>query len=108
MKVWVDDLRALPKGYDVHCYTVNETIKFIKEHRNEIELLDLDHDAGDFYSDGGDYIRILDWLEFEGISIPIAIHSGNIVGIRNMMRIIEKNDWIYVSHDDNFVFADGF
>lgn len=108
MKIWVDDLRELPKGYDIHLYTVDDTIAFIQEHLDEIELLDLDHDAGDYYEQGGDYIRILDWLEFEGISLPISIHSGNPVGIKNMDRIIAKNGWTYVPQDDEFMFADGF
>ena len=34
--------------------------------RYEIELIDIDHDAGDYACDGGDYIRLLDWLEETG------------------------------------------
>lgn len=59
----------------------------------EIELIDLDHDAGDFAQYGGDYIRILDWLEATGRDYPIRIHSQNPVGVQNMRRIIEKNGW---------------
>ena len=58
-----------------------------------IELIDLDHDAGDFYHDGGDFIRILDWLEETGRNYPIRIHSQNAVGVENMRRIIERNGW---------------
>lgn len=58
-----------------------------------LELIDLDHDAGDFASDGGDYIRILDWLEETGRNYPIRIHSQNPVGVANMRAIIEKNGW---------------
>lgn len=61
--------------------------------RRDIELIDLDHDAGDYAYDGGDYIRLLDWLEETGRNYPIRIHSQNVVGVANMRRIIQKNNW---------------
>ena len=59
----------------------------------EITLIDIDHDAGDFVDDGGDYIKLLDWLEETERNYPIKIHSMNVVGVANMRRIIEKNGW---------------
>jgi hypothetical protein len=56
-------------------------------------LIDLDHDAGDYASDGGDYIRLLDWLEETGRNYPIRIHSMNSVGVANMRAIIQRNNW---------------
>ena len=61
-----------------------------------IEIIDLDHDAGDFVSDGGDYIKLLDWLEETGRNYPIRIHSMNPVGVENMRRIIQRNGWTEV------------
>ena len=61
--------------------------------RREIELIDIDHDAGDYASDGGDYIKLLDWLEETGRNYPIRIHSQNPVGVANMRRIIQRNGW---------------
>ena len=110
MKIWVDDVRPAPKGY-VWCHSVLQTIRFIemvervksvgesKSHNADdivkwkIELIDIDHDAGDFAELGGDYIKILDWLEETGRRYPIHIHSMNPVGIENMRRIIRKNGW---------------
>ena len=57
------------------------------------ELISIDHDAGDYACDGGDYIRFLDWLEETGRNYPIRIHSMNPVGVANMRRIIERNGW---------------
>ena len=57
------------------------------------ELIDIDHDAGEFACDGGDYIKLLDWLEQTGRNYPIKIHSMNPVGVENMRRIIEHNGW---------------
>lgn len=59
----------------------------------KIELIDIDHDAGDYACHGGDYIKLLDWLEETGRSYPIRIHSMNPVGVANMRAIIKRNNW---------------
>ena len=61
MKIWLDDLRPAPKEY-IWCRSVNEAIRFIKSTDCEIELIDCDHDLGDYAKDGGDGIKLLDWL----------------------------------------------
>lgn len=102
MKLWIDDVRPAP-GDCFHkwawCKAVN-TAKIIIESAeksgNEIELIDLDHDAGDYTKDGGDYIKLLDWLEETGRNYPIHIHSINVVGVENMRRIIQRNRWTEV------------
>jgi hypothetical protein len=58
-----------------------------------IELIDVDHDLGDYAADGGDGVKLLDWLEETGRNYPIRIHSANAVGIANMRRIIQRNNW---------------
>ena len=106
MKLWIDDVRPAPEGY-VWCKSVNEAkeailnaeddIKYHWKHygykstRMEIQLIDIDHDAGDYGPP--DYIKILDWLEETGRSYPIRIHSMNPVGVANMRAIIRKNGW---------------
>ena len=104
MKLWVDDIRPAPEGYK-WCHSVYRVLKEIQLREQEIkdwgdiqeiepiELIDLDHDAGDYYIYGGDYIRILDWLEETGRNYPIRIHSMNPVGVENMRRIIRRNGW---------------
>lgn len=95
MKIWVDDVRPAPEGY-IWRKSVNdakELIAFSRAFDVTISVIDIDHDAGDYASDGGDYIKLLDWLEEEGISIPIHIHSMNPVGVQNMRAIIQANGW---------------
>ena len=58
-----------------------------------LSLIDIDYDAGDYASDGGDYIELLNWLEETGRNYPIHIHSMNPVGVAKMRRIIRKNGW---------------
>lgn len=94
LRIWVDDIRPAPAGY-IWLKSVNETIQYLSNMFDgyAIELIDLDHDAGDFAKDGGDYIRILDYLEMVGYDGAIRIHSMNPVGVQNMRNIIQKNDW---------------
>ena len=123
MKIWLDDLRPAPDGYiwcksvnearacilkneDCACdhYSLavrkfnngNETEFFDQldlGHRYIPEILDLDHDLGDYAYDGGDGVKLLDWLEETERNYPIHIHSQNPVGVANMRRIIERNVW---------------
>lgn len=74
-------------------YVMNKSALLEKMDEYRIELIDLDHDAGDYALDGGDYIKLLDWLEEAGRNYPIRIHSANPVGVANMRRIIERNGW---------------
>ena len=54
------------------------------------EILDLDHDLGDFSNDGGDAIKLLDWLVERNTLYPIKLHTANPVGRANMQRMINK------------------
>lgn len=94
VKVWVDDIRPAPDGY-LWIKSTNEFVKFIDDNGLEcIEVIDLDHDAGDYASDGGDYIKCLDYLEFIGADgIKVRVHSANPVGVAKMKAIIKKNQW---------------
>ena len=99
MKLWIDDVRPAPEGYR-WIKSVNQAKMLIRfwgfytgYASKNIELIDIDHDAGDYASDGGDYIKLLDWLEETGRNYPIRIHSQNPVGVQNMRRIIQRNGW---------------
>lgn len=96
MKLWIDDVRPAPDGY-IWIKTVNSAIDLINDEYislyHIIELIDIDHDAGDYAQYGGDYIKLLDWLEETGRNYPIRIHSMNPVGVQNMRAIIQRNGW---------------
>lgn len=123
MKIWVDDIRLAPYGYfwvqsvnqakDLITYSELAIERLMekgheaflnrdyalrdelyrKANAADIEVIDIDHDAGDYAADGGDYIKLLDWLEETGRNFPIKLHSMNPVGVKNMRAIIEKNNW---------------
>ena len=102
MKLWIDDVRPAPEGYE-WIKSVNEAIKAIIDTEEQakiprmidcnfsIALIDIDHDAGDYGPP--DYIKVLDWLEETGRNYPIHIHSMNSVGAENMRAIIKRNGW---------------
>ena len=103
MKLWIDNVRPASLGYNC-AKSVNEAKKLIvayelmykvsgRKSYYKIELIDIDHDAGDYASDGGDYIKLLNWLEETGRNYPIRIHSMNPVEVQNMRAIIQKNGW---------------
>lgn len=108
MKLWIDDVRSAPEGY-AWAKSVNEAKDYIELYEYElqsnppatlveydklaIEFIDIDHDAGDYAKNGGDYIKLLDWLEETGRNYPIHIHSMNPVGVQNMRAIIQRNGW---------------
>ena len=116
--LWVDDLRDPPnRPGEIYMIvnSVNEAKNVIEESEKSswyerwengvcveklqnIDIIDLDHDAGIYAADGGDYINILNYLEAranEGHKINYAfrIHSFNTVGYMNMKAIIEHNGW---------------
>ena len=109
MKLWIDDVRPAPEGY-IWCKSVKAAKDAIearelldgitwhydngtKEKLFPFEMIDIDHDAGDYAQYGGDYIKLLDWLEETGRNYPIRIHSMNPVGVANMRAIIQRNGW---------------
>ena len=123
MKLWIDDVRPAPEGYHLcksvneaikaiqaceqrierHIREAEEAFRERDyQERNQrynlanyfdITLIDIDHDAGIYANDGGDYIKLLDWLEETGRNYPIRIHSMNPIGRENMRRIIRRNGW---------------
>lgn len=122
-KIWVDDIRPAPEGYvwlksvnEAKSYILNAEsiiakrmeqahVAFLNRDyalRNrliaeaniaDIKVIDLDHDAGIYAKDGGDYIKLLDWLEETDRRYGIKIHTQNPVGRENMQRIIDRNRW---------------
>ena len=92
IKLWLDDVRPAPDGYTL-CRSVNEAKKQIlrvEEGKAKIEIIDCDHDLGDYAHDGGDGIKLLDWLAERQTFYPVALHTMNPVGRENMQRGIER------------------
>lgn len=102
MKLWVDDVRCPPVREPewIWAVSVNDAKIVINAYENGYQndgiIIDLDHDAGDYANQGGDYIKLLDWLETQGIvdsTYFFHLHTMNPVGRDNMRAIIQKNGW---------------
>lgn len=89
MKIWLDDIRPAPEDY-VQCKSVNEAIVIIEENKNNIEVIDLDHDLGDFAKDGGDAICLMDYLVENELFYTLNFHTANPVGLANMKRMYSR------------------
>lgn len=92
IKIWLDDERVAPDGY-IHCHSVNETIntiQFYEKYSVAIEELNLDHDLGLYAKDGGDAIKLIDWLCMRETFYKIVLHTANPVGRANMQRTIDR------------------
>ena len=104
--LWVDDLRPAPdhpgEQYIV-AKSVNQAKAAIELCEKElweqpIDYISIDHDSGLYNADGGDFINILNWLEYRqhtqnGKVYPVHIHTMNPVGYVNMRAIIQANNW---------------
>lgn len=100
MKIWLDDIRPAPEGFR-WCKSVNEAKNMIINYETmfnasggkkfyEIELIDCDHDLGDYANDGGDGIKLLDWLVERKTFYPIQFHTMNPVGRENMQSTKDR------------------
>lgn len=107
--LWIDDLRDPPYRPDEQyliARSVNEAKALIEltekqDWTDPIDYISIDHDAGIYVTAGGDYINILNYLEYRqhvhnGRVYPIEIHSQNAVGVVNMRAIIQHNKWIEI------------
>ena len=108
MKIWIDDNRPAPDGY-IWCKSTLNALHTIYKYRfNEITEIHLDHDAGMYAKEGGDFINVLTELErltssknaFKSAfwknkcqEMHFVLHSQNAVGVQTMRAIIERNHW---------------
>lgn len=103
-KAYLDDVRETPIGY-MRFYSVNSLFNFISSkikamgsYSNDklIFHLDLDHDLGDFYADGGDGINLIKKLiengynELKNVEFYFFLHTMNPVGKENMKALIDR------------------
>jgi hypothetical protein len=82
MKLYIDDLRPTPPGYDVTARTSSEALSvlqtYVRDGRTDLEEVSFDHDLG-----GDDESRrVLMWMIENDVwpSKRIAVHSMNPVG----------------------------
>lgn len=91
MKVWLDDERPMPEGYDQHVRTAAEAIALLVGER--VGLISLDHDLGEDQNGSGyDVATFIEQAAYNGTLPPIEvrIHSANPVGRVRMEHAIAR------------------
>lgn len=91
MKLWLDDLRQAPKGWE-RTYNARTTIKILDT--EEVTEISLDHDLGnpEVVGTGYDVACHLERMAFEGKKLPkiCRIHSQNPVGAAQMLSCLRN------------------
>lgn len=98
MKIFVDDIRTPIDPTWIIARSYNEFVDILNiEGLKKIDIISLDHDLGDIYSDvektGMDCAKFLIDLSLDsGVKLPqIYVHSDNTVGAENIKAIV--NNW---------------
>jgi hypothetical protein len=86
IKLWLDDIREMPKGFDYWARTAQDAIRVIKS--GEVSYISFDHDLGPLDADnrnknnGYEVAKYIEMLAYNKAVKPIVweIHSQNPVG----------------------------
>jgi hypothetical protein len=94
MNLWIDDVREMPRLYDVHAKTAQEAILLLKS--GKIKRVSFDHDLGPGKT-GYDVAKWIIRQAHDGEMGPIAwaVHSNNTVGRNNIRETMEQADKIW-------------
>lgn len=103
MKLWIDDIRPMPKGYDVQAFSADEAIEILKT--MNITHVAFDHDLGDVKTTDGPIVTwdqhektgydVAKWIEEQAFNdridpITYSIHSSNPEGRKKIERTMQK------------------
>ena len=94
INVWLDDIRPMPAGYDLHVYSAQAAIAALET--GNVEKISLDHDLGNEAEVGNGYM-VAKWIEEAAYlgKIPKLvwyIHSQNSVGVASMKAALTNAD----------------
>ena len=87
--LWLDDVRPAPAGW-THVRSVNAAVRELSS--GSVVRASLDHDLGDYEADGGDGIKVLDWMAEHDVwpAEGVTVHSANPVGRDRMLVTIRR------------------
>lgn len=91
MKIWLDDERPMPLGFDYHARTAHEAIELLEA--GGVTTISLDHDLGDEQNGTGyDVACYIEQAAYNGMFAPIevTIHSANPVGRDRMQQALDR------------------
>lgn len=88
MKIFLDDIRAIPHGYE-GARSYSEFIRIFEQNKGNVEEISLDHDLGEIRSGYSVAKWIVENNYFDGLK-TIIIHSANPVGVKNMIQLFDR------------------
>ena len=96
LAVWLDDVRPMPVGFDVHVKTASQAIELLRA--KKVRKISLDHDLGEIAYDGhrrvdpGNGYQVacaIEEMANDGYPrLEVLFHSANPVGRRKMEEAI--------------------
>jgi hypothetical protein len=99
IKVYLDDIRPKPEGFDIKVETVEQAIDMLKT--GLVELISLDYNLG--LNENGTGYDVAKWIEEAAFykmikPLEIRVHSADPVGRKNIEMAI-KNANFYFNSD---------
>lgn len=91
MKLYLDDERQMPFGFDIHVKSSDEAVALLAT--NAVTCISLDHDLGDIGNGTGyDVACFIERSAYEGTlkQLEVTIHSANPIGRARMEQAIAK------------------
>jgi hypothetical protein len=90
MKLWLDDIRTMPEGFDWHCWGSGEAFHWIRT--GTVTFISFDHDLGEDSLTGYDVAKEIERLASIGMipTIEWTVHSANPVGRKNIEMAMQQ------------------
>lgn len=102
MKIWLDDVREMPEGFDFWAKTAEEALIFVRLDR--VSHISFDNDLGEgIGKEGYDVAKVIEERAFHGIGSQITwdIHSQNPEGRKNIYMAMKNSDNYWNFHYNN-------
>jgi hypothetical protein len=98
-RLWLDNVRPMPQGFDYHARSVPEAISCLMS--GTVEHISFDHDLGDPVQDGHLLAKWIEQAAFYGNlgRLTWEIHSDNPVGSANIRQAMEHADQFWSWHE---------
>lgn len=90
MRIWLDDKRPMPEGFDVWCKTADHASKLVSS--GKVTHISFDHDLGSSDNTGYAVALFVEILAYDGVIKPFTweVHSANSVGGKRIKQAMES------------------
>jgi hypothetical protein len=90
IRLWLDDVRAMPPRYTHWAKTASQAIKLLET--GKVTECSLDHDLGNQVETGYDVAKWIEYHAHDGTlpKIRCKVHSQNVVGAKNIKMALQS------------------